>query len=86
MYDNLNELSEKTRQLLIDSKDNVFQAKRLISLYDVPELQFDASLPFKPDVVLRKEVFINQYHFQSFGKILDDLKKMRYFTPQGGLF
>lgn len=86
IYDNLNELSEKTRQLLIDSKDNVLQAKKLIVLLDVPDLEIDLACVYKPNIPSRKNIFIDQYHFNSFEKILDELKKELYFTPSGGLF
>lgn len=87
IYNNLNNLSEKTRTLLVDSKDNVLQAKRLITLLDIEHMCMDdIHKEFKPDIVARKEIFINKYRFNSFEKVLDELKKQRYFTPTGGLF
>lgn len=83
IYDNLTLLSEKTRQLLIESKENVLQAKKLISLYHVPGLSLDTLTGYRPDIVLWKEVLVGQYQFQSFEKLLDELKKVRYYTPQG---
>lgn len=73
--------------MLEESKENVLQAKRLIALLDIDKMCMDdINTEFKPDIVARKEIFVTKYGFNSFEKILDELKKQRYFTPSGSLF
>lgn len=86
IYDNLNSVSDKLKEILLAYKEDVEKAYTLIKLLEVPDITIDLSKPFKPDILLRKTIFIQEYHFHSFEKILDDLKKQRYFSSDGGLF
>ncbi len=86
IYNNLNDISERIRGLLIESKETVLRTRWLIALLDVPELQCDVCIDYKPDIPLYKEIFIQELNFRSFEKSLDELRKVSYFTPQGGLF
>ncbi len=86
IYNNIDNLTEKQQSLLLESKDNVEKAKKLILLYDVPDCMYDCRLEFKPDIVKWKEIFVSRYNFASFTKTLDELKKMWYFMQDGGLF
>jgi len=86
MYDNIDNLTEKQKTLLLESKEDVLRAKQLILLYDVPKCVYDCICELKPNIVQRKEIFIHRYNFQSFSKTLDELKKMWYFMQDGGLF
>ncbi len=86
IYNNIDNLTEKQQSLLLESRENVEKAKKLILLYDVPDCIYDCWLEFKPDIVKRKEIFVSRYNFASFTKTLDELKKMWYFMQDGGLF
>ncbi|HMY81078.1 MAG TPA: 5'-3' exonuclease H3TH domain-containing protein [Candidatus Absconditabacterales bacterium] len=86
IYDNLKSMSDRTRELLETSRDDVMRAKELISLYDIPELEVDLTNCFKPDIVLWKQIFVGEFHFRSYEKLLDELKKQWYFSSDGGLF
>ncbi len=86
IYDNLDMLSEKTREIMLSCRSDIEKAHVLISLIEVPEIHIDLTSTFKPDFLKRKTIFVEQYNFQSFWKILDDLKKQRYFSPSWWLF
>jgi len=86
MYDIIDNLTEKQKLLLLESKEDVIRAKKLILLYDVPECSYSYDSELKPDIVKRKEIFIHRHNFVSFTKTLDELKKMWYFMQDGGLF
>gem|GEM_PF-6173799 len=58
----------------------------MIELLEVPDFQCNIDMSYKPDIPLYKDIFIQELGFKSFEKLLDDLRKESYFTPQGGLF
>lgn len=86
IYNSLDQVPERTRNLLIESKDTVINTRSLIELLEVPDFQCNIDMSYKPDIPLYKDIFIQELGFKSFEKLLDDLRKESYFTPQGGLF
>jgi hypothetical protein len=76
------------KQKLIDGKEDAYKSRGLIELKPITEIEntqienFTLSLDF----VKYKKVLVEEQHFNSFGKTLDELKKKLQSPVQAGLF
>lgn len=76
------------KQKLIDGKKDAYRSRDLIQLHTIPEIdkvaldQFKLSLDFDQT----KKILVQRYGFQSFEKLLDELKKKMMNPVQVGLF
>lgn len=87
IYQNLEHIPLKTREKLINGRDDAFFSKQLIELLEVPDLDFPLEKRMiKPDFWLRESLLINQYGFLSLKKLLDEIKKKREKPQQLWLF
>ena len=77
IYSNLDQIDEKTKQKLIDSKENAFLSKSLISLMQVPELEKYKLEDWKVDLHPEnlQSILIEEYGFNSFWKNIDKINK-----------
>ncbi len=87
LYNNLESLPEKIKNLLIKWKDNAFFSKKLIQLMDIPEFKIDLqSIPQKLNYQKAKDILINQLWFKSFEKLISQLEKQSNQKQQLSLF
>lgn len=76
------------KQKLIDGKEEAYTSRGLIELKEVQEVKNSALEHFKLalDFVKYKKVLVEEYHFASFDKTIDELKKKLQSPVQVGLF
>jgi hypothetical protein len=73
---------------LIASKQEAYHSRDLIKLQEIPQIddiQLD-NFKLELDFDKYKQVLVNQYGLDSFGKILDELKKKLATPMQSSLF
>ena len=88
IYAHIDELSWDIKDKLITGKEDAYKSKSLIQLHMVDEV---TKLPlekfkFSLDYDLWKRVLSNEYHFTSFDKVLDEIKKKSQLPVQSSLF
>lgn len=88
IYAHIDEITGGLKQKLIDGKEDAYWSKNLIQLHTVPGVetmtldQFVLSLDFGK----MKEILVKRYGFQSFEKVIDEMKKKMESPVQMGLF
>lgn len=88
IYAHIDDITGGLKQKLLDGKEDAYRSKDLIQLHTIPEIdkvaldQFKLSLDFDQT----KKVLVQRYGFQSFEKLLDELKKKMMNPVQMGLF
>ena len=88
MYLHIDEITWDSKQKLIDGKKDVYMSRGLIELKPITEIENTdlANFALKLDFPKYKKVLVEQYHFHSFEKTLDELKKKLQSPVQNGLF
>ena len=88
IYLHLDEITGDSKQKLIDGKQDVYMSRGLIELKPITEIEKTdiANFALELDFPKYKKVLIEQYHFNSFEKTLDELKKKLHSPVQNGLF
>ena len=88
IYLHIDEISGEVKQKLIDGKDDVYMSRGLIELKSIPEIQDTQleSFALSLDFAKYKKVLVEECHFHSFEKTLDELKKKLQSPVQNGLF
>ncbi len=88
IYQHLDEIHWDVKQKLIDGKEDAYTSRGLIELKDIEEVQNSelAMFALKLDFIKYKQVLIGEYHFNSFEKTIDELKKKLVMPVQAGLF
>ena len=88
IYSHIDEISGDVKQKLIDGKEEAYKSRGLIELKQVEEVQNSDIENFVLDLDFAKykKVLIDEHHFNSFGKTLDELKKKLQSPVQMGLF
>ena len=88
IYTHIDEIGGDVKQKLIDGKEDVYKSRGLIELTHLPEIEASQLETFKLslDFMNYKKVLIDQHHFASFEKTLDELKKKMQSPTQMGLF
>jgi hypothetical protein len=73
---------------LIAGKEDVYKSRGLIELKPIQEIETTdhANFALELDFVTYKKVLVGEYHFNSFEKTLDELKKKLQNPVQMGLF
>lgn len=88
IYAHIDAITWDVKQKLIDGKEDAYKSRGLIELKPITEIEntqienFTLSLDF----VKYKKVLVEEQHFNSFGKTLDELKKKLQSPVQAGLF
>lgn len=88
IYLHIDEISGEVKQKLLDGKADVYQSRGLIELKSISEIEdtqlenFSLSLDF----VKYKKILVEENHFHSFEKTLDELKKKLQSPVQTWLF
>lgn len=88
IYSHIDEISGDVKQKLIDGKEEAYASRGLIELKQVDEVQnWDIeNFVLELDFVKYKKVLVDEHHFNSFGKVLDELKKKLQSPVQVWLF
>ena len=88
IYAHIDEISGDVKQKLIDGKEYAYTSRSLIELKDLDEVKDTDIKNFVLDLDLSKykKVLIEEHHFNSFGKPIDELKKKLQMPVQTGLF
>ena len=88
IYSHIDEITGEVKQKLIEGKEDAYKSRGLIELKQVKEIQ-DSELKnfiLTLDFAKYKKVLVEEYHFQSFEKTLDELKKKLQSPVQTWLF
>jgi len=88
IYMHIDDINGEVKQKLIIGKDAAYQSRGLIELKHIAEIQ-DTQLEdfiLSLDFAKYKKVLVDEYHFHSFEKTLDELKKKLQCPVQVGLF
>lgn len=88
IYSHIDEISGDVKQKLIDEKEEAYKSRGLIELKQVDEVQNSdiKSFVLDLDFVKYKKILVEEHHFASFAKVLDELKRNLHMPVQGGLF
>lgn len=88
IYSHIDEITGDVKQKLIDEKEEAYKSRGLIELKQVDEIQNSDIKNFVLDLdfVKYKKVLVEEHHFVSFAKVLDELKKRLQSPVQVGLF
>jgi len=88
IYSHIDEITGDVKQKLIDGKEDAYTSRSLIELKELDEVQHSDIKNFvlELDFAKYKKVLVDENHFNSFGKPLDELKKKLQMPVQGGLF
>lgn len=88
IYSHIDEITGDVKQKLIDGKEDAYKSRGLIELKEVQDVKDSALEYFKLelDFVNYKKVLVEEYHFASFDKTIDELKKKLQSPVQVGLF
>jgi len=88
IYSHIDEIAGDVRQKLIDGKEEAYKSRGLIELKQIDEVQQSDldSFVLQLDFVKYKKILVEEYHFVSLEKVLDELKKKLVMPVQGGLF
>ncbi len=88
IYSHIDEISGWIKDKLIEWKAEAFKAKGLISLQDVPEVNFIDLEEYKFDIDFNKynEVLVKEQNFWSMGKVITELKNKFHMPQQSSLF
>lgn len=88
IYAHLEELSRDIQEKLTTGQEDAFFSKDLIKLHIIPELlQKDVSTyTLHADFAKWKDILVTEYHFNSMGKLLDEIKKKFTMPVQSSLF
>ena len=88
IYLHIDEITGEVKQKLIAGKEDAYKSRGLIELKSITEIvdtqieNFALSLDFPK----YKKVLVEEYHFNSFEKTLDELKKKLQNPTQNSLF
>ena len=88
MYIHIDEITWDSKQKFIDGKKDVYMSRGLIELKPITEIENTDIRDFalELDFPKYKKVLVEQYHFNSFDKTLDELKRKLQSPIQIGLF
>jgi 5'-3' exonuclease len=88
IYAHIDEITGDVKQKLIDGKEEAYTSRALIELKQVDEIQNSDIENFVLDLdfVKYKKVLVEEHHFASFEKTIDELKKKLQSPVQTGLF
>ena len=88
IYAHIDEIAWDVKQKLIDEKEEAYKSRGLIELKQVDGVQNSDIKSFVLDINFAKYryVLVDQCHFASFGKTLDELKKKLVMPVQTWLF
>ncbi len=88
IYAHIDEITGDVKQKLIDGKEEAYKSRGLIELKQVDELMTSDLDMFRLhlDFAKYKKVLVEEYHFASFDKTLDELKKTLMAPTQNSLF
>ncbi|MEI6119283.1 MAG: hypothetical protein WCP92_09125 [bacterium] len=88
IYIHIDEITGDVKQKLIDGKQEVYMSRGLIELKPITEIETTdlKNFALELDFPKYKKVLVEQYHFNSFEKTLDELKKKLQNPVQVGLF
>ena len=88
IYEHIDEITGGVKQKLIESKADAYWSRDLIQLHTVPGVETmtldQFVLPL--DFIKMKEILVKRYGFQSFEKVIDEMKKKMESPVQMGLF
>ena len=88
IYSHIDEISGDVKQKLIDGKEDAYTSRGLIELKELDEVK-DADIKnfvLELDFVKYKKILVDEHHFASFEKTIDELKKHLQMPVQGWLF
>lgn len=88
VYDHLQELPWDLQEKLTAGQEDAFFSKDLIKLHIIPDLLDQPLDPYhlNADFAKWKEILVEEYHFKTMEKALDDLKKKFFMPTQNSLF
>lgn len=88
IYNHIDEISGGIKDKLIEWKEEAFKAKGLISLEDVPEVNFIDLEEYKFDIDFNKynEILVREQNFGSMEKVITELKNKFHMPQQSSLF
>jgi len=88
IYLHIDEIPGEVKQKLLDGKEDVYMSRGLIALKEVSDVVDSVVENFvlELDFVKYKKVLVEEHHFHSFDKTLDELKRKLVMPVQGGLF
>lgn len=88
IYLHIDELSWDIKDKLISCKEEAYNSRDLIQLYDIQDLKTKTISDFKLDLDFDryKKTLVGEYNFSSFEKQLDELKKKLQTPMQSSLF
>ena len=88
IYAHIDEINGDVKQKLIDGKEEAYKSRGLIELKPITEIENTdlKNFALELDFVKYKKVLVEEYHFASFDKTIDELKKKLQMPVQGGLF
>lgn len=88
IYAHIDEVSGWLKQKLIDGKEDAYRSRDLIQLHTVPGVETmtldQFVLPL--DFTKMKDILVKRYGFQSFEKVIDEMKKKMESPVQMWLF
>lgn len=88
IYHHIDEISWEVKQKLLAGKEDVYTSRGLIELKSIPEIentQIDR-FALTLDFAKYNQVLVQEHHFHSFEKTLDELKRKLQMPVQWGLF
>lgn len=88
MYSHIDDITGDVKQKLIDGKEEAYKSRGLIELKPIPEIESTnlKNFALELDFPKYKKVLVEEHHFNSFEKTLDELKKKLQSPVQVGLF
>ena len=88
VYEHIDEITGWLKQKLLEGKDDAYWSRNLIQLHTIPNI--DAvdlhQHSLKLDFDEMKKILVQRYGFQSFEKVIDEMKKKIMNPVQMGLF
>lgn len=88
IYAHIDEIAGGLKQKLLDGKEDAYWSRDLIQLHTVPGIETmtldQFVLPL--DFTKMKEILVKRYGFQSFEKVIDEMKKKMESPVQTSLF
>jgi len=88
IYTHIDEITGDIKQKLIDGKEDAYTSRGLIELKPITEIENTdlKNFALELDFVKYKQVLVDEHHFNSFGKTIDELKRQIQMPVQTGLF
>lgn len=88
IYLHIDEITWDIKQKLIDGKDDAYTSRGLIELKPITEIEHTdlKNFALQLDFPTYKKVLVDECHFNSFEKTIDELKKKLQNPVQTGLF